>query len=245
MKQLRQHRRQRKGQHMCARYSSLPTANSRVSAIALFLALPVIAAVAPTAAMAQQMFKWTDEQGQVHYSDRAPPGQTNSSVALPMAPKVSKPLTTNSASPPPAADNSPRNEYGRTPQEAAQDAAEGAAMVQREEAERERIRENELRDKKMWAQMRSIKDAANKAADQAVIDRCKADREVYCGGGADKIRQEQNNQAAQQWNAAVNQHDYLQNKGISTPYPRQPTYGPTRSKVCDKGNKNCRYEWTR
>ena len=73
---------------MGARYSSRRTPNSRVSAIALFLALPGIAAVASTAAMAQQTFKWTDEQGQAR----------------------------------------------RTPQGAAQDAAERAAMAQRAEA---------------------------------------------------------------------------------------------------------------
>jgi hypothetical protein len=42
----------------------------------------------PTPAAAQQIVKWTDESGQVHYSDHAPPGATAAKVAVQKAPRA-------------------------------------------------------------------------------------------------------------------------------------------------------------
>src|SRR5438309_604797 len=87
---------------------------------ALSSALLAWVALAPAVATAQQMFKWTDESGQVHYSDHAPPGQTTTNVPLPKAPKPSKPVDARGAGSPYAANNSSGNQHERTPQQAAQ-----------------------------------------------------------------------------------------------------------------------------
>jgi Domain of unknown function (DUF4124) len=198
-------------------------------ALALSSVLLGLVALAPAIATAQQMFKWTDENGQVHYSDHAPPGQTTTNLPLPKAPRPSKPVNAPGAGSPNAADNSSRNQH------AAQDESE---------ADRDR-RKSEEDKQRMFAKMRANQQAADKAADQAVIAECRANRETYCKGGADQIRERENLKANLQWAEAQNHHDELANRGIYTPTPRPPAGLPTKTKICDKGNQNCRYEWSR
>jgi len=217
--------------------TDLGTANrfSPGAALALSSVLLGLVALTPAVTTAQQVFKWTDENGQVHYSDHAPPGQTTTNLALPKAPKPSTPVNAPGAGSPGAADNSSRNQHERTPQQAAQGESE---------ADRDR-RQSEENKKRMFAKLRANQEAADKAADKAVIDECKANRETYCKGGADQIRERENFKANLQWAQAQDRHDELANRGIYTPAPRPPAGLPTKTKICDKGNKNCRYEWTR
>src|ERR1051325_10591279 len=80
-------------------------------------------ALAPTSSFAQ-VFKWTDEQGQVHFSDHAPAGQAKTSVALPQVPKASKPAVPPPPKVPPGYFVDDRgfvvDQYGHTPEYNAQ-----------------------------------------------------------------------------------------------------------------------------
>jgi hypothetical protein len=217
---------------MRAMTASLHTANPLwpASVTALSVALLALATAAPAPATAQQLYKWTDEQGQVHYSDHAPAGQATTNVPLPKAAKVSKPAGGPSTSPPYAADV---DENGRTPQQAAQAEAEREAMrkskadrladEEREADERDRMRQNKIDEERRAAQSYLAQQASKKTADQAKIAECKANHETYCFGNADRIRQAEQAQAqerAHEW--ALAHHAVTQ--------------------VCDKSHKRCKWE---
>jgi len=206
---------------------------SRSAAAGLaFLAL----ALAPAASVAQ-VFKWTDDQGQVHYSDHAPAGQTGASVALPKVPKASKPVpTTTPQNIPPGYSVDPYghvvDEDGNTPQYN----AEAEAIRKREEqAGRDRTKAFEDSARRS-AQARAD---AQAAADKALIAQCRANHETYCSNNADKVREGMNRQNMEQYSNALSQHDALMQQGISTPRPSPPPFIGPRTKVCQKGGKKC------
>jgi Domain of unknown function (DUF4124) len=64
---------------------------------AVVLVVFAVGAVAPQFGAAQQIYKWTDSQGQVHYSDHAESGQKTTTVAVPQAPPASSQAATKVA----------------------------------------------------------------------------------------------------------------------------------------------------
>ena len=178
----------------------------------------------PTPAAAQQIVKWTDESGQVHYSDHAPPGATTATVAVQKAPKAPE---TDIASPAtaPIRVTSQSNGSGLSPAAEAMHAADEA-------------RRRELADRQQH--YRDAQAAALKQADKETLDRCKANRETYCKQGADVIREREQFRANLEYANAANQRDRLADRGIYTPYPGEPPHVLQRTKVCVKDK--CTYE---
>lgn len=178
----------------------------------------------PTPAAAQQIVKWTDESGQVHYSDHAPPGATAAKVAVEKAPKAPETAIASQATAPPAV-TSQSDGSGLSPAAQAIHAADEARR--RETADREK-------------RYRDAQAAAFKQEDKQAIDRCNANRETYCKQGADAIREKEQFRANMEYANAATERDRLADRGIHTPYPGQPPHVLQRTKVCVK-NK-CTYE---
>ena len=175
-----------------------PLAGRAVTVISFALVAWV---VAPALATAQQVVKWTDERGQVHYSDHAPPGQATVNVDLPKAPTVTPPTNVGVAGPQPATSGGASSSPTHTEDP-------------RAEAAREQQRK--------WEEAKKAAAAASAQADKDTIARCEADRETYCREGVAAIRQHEKAQAVQQYLNALDQHDALANRGIYTPAPQPP-----------------------
>ena len=182
------------------------------------------AVLTSTPAMAQQIVKWTDESGQVHYSDHAPPGAATAKVAIQKAPAAPE---TDPASPAtaPAVITSQSNGSELSPAAAAIHAADEARR--RETADREK-------------RYRDAQAAALKQADKETMDRCNANRETYCKQGADAIREREQFRANMEYANAANERAKLADRGISTRYPGEPPHVLQRTKVCVKDK--CTYE---
>jgi hypothetical protein len=113
--------------------------------------------------LAQHIVKWTDANGQVHYSDHAPENQSTVAVSIPKAPRTVAPAAAPAAAGPVVADPfAARN-------------AEISAMLEREHEEARK------RDEARQRQLREI--AAKKRQDDERIARCNANRETYCNDG--------------------------------------------------------------
>lgn len=167
-------------------------------------------ALAPARVTAQQIVKWTDEQGQVHFSDHAPPGQTVADVVLQKAPKTTERTNALVANAPSATGNSYSAGPGSGPAQTApsNESQRAAAAAQAQQ--------------RKWEELRRSTAAAKQQADKETVARCKADRETYCDQGADAIRKQQHTIAEIQYADALNRHDELARRGISTPVPREP-----------------------
>jgi len=177
----------------------------------------------PTPAAAQQIVKWTDESGQVHYSDRAPPGATTATVAVQRAPKLSETDIASSATAPLVV-TPQTNESGVSPAD---------AMPAADEARRREVADRQQR-------YRDAQAAALKQADKQTIDRCNANRETYCKQGADVIREREQFRANLEFADAATQRAKLAERGIQTPYRGEAPHVLQRTKVCVKDK--CTYE---
>lgn len=178
----------------------------------------------PTPTAAQQIVKWTDASGQVHYSDHAPPGATAANIAVQKAPKapetgLSRPATAPTVVAPQT------NESGLSP--AAQ------AMHAADEARRQETADREKR-------YRDAQAAAAKQEDKQAVDRCNANRETYCKQGADAIREREQFRANLEYANAATERARLSDRGIHTPYTGEPPHVLQRTKVCVKDK--CTYE---
>jgi hypothetical protein len=123
---------------------------SRVSAVLALAATALSGVVLPASAVAQQVYKWTDGNGQTHYSDHAPTGQTAATVDVPRAPQG------GGVTPP----NNP-NPYHSSPGYSGTSNSDVEATRQRERSNAEMA-------------------AQNKRADDALIAKCKAQRDTDC-----------------------------------------------------------------
>jgi hypothetical protein len=128
---------------------------------AVVLVVFAVGAVAPQFGAAQQIYKWTDSQGQVHYSDHAESGQKTTTVAVPQAPPASSQAATYGTP------NTPPGPAGIMPQ-----------FVRNQQAE------NQYRAQRAAA-------AKQPAADEALVAKCKADRDTYCNNMSEIKRQQQ------------------------------------------------------
>ena len=177
----------------------------------------------PTPAAAQQIVKWTDESGQVHYSDHAPPGATSAKVAVQKAPRAPETDIASSATAPIAV----------APQTNGSEQSPAEAMRAADEARRQELADRQKR-------YRDAQAAALKQADKETLDRCNANRETYCKQGADVIREREQFRVNMEYANAATERDRLADRGIHTAYPGQPPHVLQRTKVCVK-NK-CTYE---
>jgi hypothetical protein len=117
-------------------------------------------ALIPASVIAQQVYKWTDSNGQTHYSDHAPTGQTAAAVNIPKAPPkpaVTPPspvvLTTDDG------DNNPTGDNGKiTP---------GDPEVLARQGE------------KLHATVAAMNNRG-KPTDQELVTKCKAQRDNDC-----------------------------------------------------------------
>jgi hypothetical protein len=117
-------------------------------------------AVIPATVIAQQVYKWTDSNGQTHYSDHAPTGQTAATVNIPNAPP--KPAvtpqptvvsTTNDGN------NNPTGDNGKiTP---------GDPEVL-------------ARQREQWHATGAAMNNRGKPTDQELVTKCKAQRDTDC-----------------------------------------------------------------
>lgn len=178
----------------------------------------------PTPAAAQPIVKWTDESGQVHYSDHAPPGVTAANVAVQKAPRALEPSVARPATVPLVVTRQ-ANESELSPAAQAIHAADEARR--RETAEREK-------------RYRDAQAAAMKQEDKQAVDRCNANHETYCKEGADAIREREQLRVLMEYADVAAERDRLAGRGIQTPYPGEPPHVLQRTKVCVK-NK-CTYE---
>ena len=158
-------------------------------------------------------------------------------MALPQVPKASKPAGPPPPKVPPGYFVDARgfvvDEYGHTPEYNAQ--AEAIDKRERQAGE-ERTRAY-LESSQRAAQARV---AAQAAYDKKLIADCKANHETYCTNNPEKLRQEINKHRAEEYAAALNEHNALMQQGVSTPRPSPPPMEtPGRTKVCQKGGKKC------
>lgn len=94
----------------------------KISAAGLFTVLVVLSAFAASAAAAAEVYKWTDKDGKVHYSERRPAAAGGKAVDIKLTsppPQTVSPATMNASSSPetaaPGAAVKRREEVGQGP----------------------------------------------------------------------------------------------------------------------------------
>jgi hypothetical protein len=159
-----------------------------------------------TQAAAQNIYKWTDAEGRVHFSDQPPPGVSGAEV-------VGQASKTERAIPPSA---SPSSAHGPMPDvdfSPGSPASRARDQLQRERDEQEAAR---VRAANPPPQQRS--EAPSGLTDSQVIARCKSRRDTYCDEGAAEIRRRD---LEHEWH----QYDVERNRAAA-PLPGTPNYRP-------------------
>lgn len=148
----------------------------------------LLATIVP--AHAQQVHRWVDEQGQVHYSDQPPPDTTKSEVIADI-PRTKRDAAPAAKQPPAVTDDGSKDIYPGTP--------EWDAREKRRNAELETTAADSRAEfeRKYDAQCTRIV-TDRKAAEAAIMARCKANHETYCGSIAEIERGEMNRDMRQQ-----------------------------------------------
>ncbi len=135
-------------------------------ALFLVLTLPAYAGV----------YKWVDENGNVHYSEQPPEKGRHSQLHIPAAPSKPQPQSENKF-----VSQLRQMEADKSERERVQ------ALKQRLETEKQ-IRE---RDKEnYWEKEEQRRAEEKKARDDATVAECKRNRETYCDQGAERINSE-------------------------------------------------------
>jgi hypothetical protein len=124
-----------------------------------------------TAAQAQRIHRWVDDKGVVHYTDHPPPDSTRAEIIADI-PKSNRPP------PPPVTASVPTHESR---------AGSGSE------------KDKSAADRQGGANRKQIEETYKKAADQRLVDSCKARRDTFCGGGADVIRKKEAEKAWHQY----------------------------------------------
>lgn len=129
-------------------------------------------------AHADGVYKWVDENGRAHYTDKPPKQGEHTQLRTQAAPVIKK-------------EESAGTESYLTPEQLEQirQSELSVRRFQEEQRKRERAeREKSDADQKRY-QDKLV--AQQSAGDAALIDECKRNREVYCDKGLDKIKHEQ------------------------------------------------------
>jgi hypothetical protein len=158
-----------------------------------WLALFFMAIAVPIQA---EVYKWVDENGRAHYTDKLPRQGEHTQLRAPAA--------TNTQLPAPAATNTRQDVSVQSDEVLSEDEANrrGREWYRQQMVEMERF--NKKRDEKIRAEQekfkadqkaeqkrRDDKIAASQSQDNELIAECKRNREVYCDKGLDKIKTEQ------------------------------------------------------
>lgn len=157
----------------------------------LFVMLAGAILLAPALASAE-VYKWVDENGQVHYSDRATAASADKvNVQAPPAPQATP-------APPPSAGSG----FPTTPEEheAFRLKAEYAQRRDEENARRFREQEEKMRqqEKRRQEQIRLQAEEQEQARRKAVIEECKATMRLrICSQGYDAIMREKQRLASE------------------------------------------------
>ena len=181
----------------------------------------LLCALIPANALAQQIYKWTDANGQVHYTDQPPPDRAAGSVAVDKGPTPPPP-------PPAAAGN--RESVGRNDEPYGQPSV---PTDNRSAADKRIAATNEDFEKRQLAASREAEKAATrKAADDAVIAACERAHDVQCNKGADFIRKREEDLA--QWQYIDRRERWIK-EGRNGPPPQPPP--PRTMPVVQDSNK--------
>lgn len=110
----------------------------------IFALLALVVAVAATEAPAKELYRWTDENGVVHYSDKKPPGnqayQAQTVADEPVAaPAAAPPAEAQPGEAQPSVAQQRREEIHRKKQEAREEQAERSARCAAWQAEVDRL----------------------------------------------------------------------------------------------------------
>lgn len=128
-----------------------------------FMAIPAHAGV----------YKWVDENGRAHYSEQPPNKGEHTQLHIQAAPSKPQHESGNTIIPP----NPMQDAQQRLIESDKQDRARYAAEQEKAKAEQKRHDDQIAEDKK--------------SGDDALIDECKRNREVYCDKGVEKIKSEE------------------------------------------------------
>jgi hypothetical protein len=142
-------------------------------------------ALISTSATAQQIYKWTDANGQVHYTDHPPADRSAAPVAVDKRP---------SAAPPPAQTRDLQRQDVESFGQGASEVDKRSAADRRLEAATE-----DYERRKLAAQRDGERIAAEKAADAEVIARCERARDTNCNKGAEFIKKREEDLASSQY----------------------------------------------
>jgi hypothetical protein len=155
----------------------LPSRRSRAFAPASNLTISWVVllgcALAHTCVAAQQIYKWTDSQGETHYSDHAPTDQAGATVNVPKTPPSAVRAVERPVTKPHAARINVGTEFER-------DAAPGESITGPTPEEARRAEEE-------WHQSVA---PPEKPSDQSSVDKCHAQRNTDCDPQAIKRREE-------------------------------------------------------
>jgi hypothetical protein len=200
----------------------------------------MLALLSSAPASAQHIYKWTDANGQVHFSDQPPPDQAKVDVVgdLPRAGSP-QPQPTQPAAAEVNRDDESNDVYPGTPE---YDARRNAEMEQHKAESDKRNAAEAKRNQEMAAS----REHQAKLADDELIAKCKRNREVYCGNGADEIRR---SELENEWHKYDRDVDAMrarslhppgyQNERVRDPVsPSQPRPGPPESLYDKQKNKN-------
>lgn len=153
-----------------------PKSSTRGGLAALSMSLlSMTAIVVSNGATAQQIVKWTDESGHVHYSDHAPAGHTSTnSVAVSKAPAAGG--TAPATEPPPASPDAPRDALD--PRLRTEQAAQ-AGMAMQFDSEQAAAADH-ARWKREAEEQQRANEQARKKAQQDLLHKCLNERQLNC-----------------------------------------------------------------
>ena len=130
-------------------------------------------------------YRWVDESGRVHYSQRPPPGQTAQPVQLPKTPRAAEPVTPHSAS----SKQPPEEAQTEEPPEQAQSTpAPESEETARQEAVAETKRKNCSTAKANLERLRAGRRITAKSADGKVYYLDEAEREAQVAEARTQLR---------------------------------------------------------
>jgi hypothetical protein len=156
-------------------------------------------------ASAQQIYKWTDANGQVHYTDQPPPDRAAAALGAAVAPR-----------PRPTKQPEYRGEMGRDQDSLGQP----APTHDRSAADRRLDALNvDYEQRRVLAKREGEKAATKKAADNAVIAACERAHDTQCNKGADFIKEREADLAGWQYNERKQR---WRDGGRNGPPPREP-----------------------
>jgi hypothetical protein len=202
---------------------------SRISGSAALVAL-VVFAVAPGIAAAQKVVRWVDSQGQVHYSDHAPPEARAEVVNdLPKTPPVPAPAP----EPPRIQGEAPDFRQPYDPNEVIGSDKYGRKITRGQDDKEQAARASahqQQQDKLAAERAKAQADAAQKKLqdDRQLMADCKTRRETFFDQGLEAVRRAEAERAWHQYDVemggtmSAQQDQWNHGRGRIGPPPKEP-----------------------